>query len=577
MMSAAVRLRVHAAVFCCLLALSLQIWAHIVTSSPTFDEPYHITRAYIFLRTGDQALLARGGHPHLGNMLSVTPLLLLEDLRLPPHEPGWPQVRTFKDLFAVADTFFWRLGNDVDQVMIWSRFSGLLLAAFLGLAIFLWAKQLYGTPAGLLSLLFFTFDPNIVAHSGLVTTDLGGTLFIFLALYSLWRFCQRPSWSRLVATGVVLGMAQASKFSALFLIPTFVVLLAAAVTGPEGPKLAALTPGRAMGGTQGRRLIVLAGVCIVMFLVGGLVVWATYGFDVRYLVPPKATHPVLDRYIPANIPQLKAWVYAIAEHLPVPAPSYWGDLAWLVRYARAGHASFLAGLRGVEGWWYYFPIAFAIKTPIPTLLALGIAAVFSLRNRGHWRRDASLWLPMWMFAVVSISSSIDIGYRNLLPILPLAFVLVGQLATVLCSKRSRVIGVLLGIWLIAGTLRIAPHYLAYFNEAVGGPANGYRYLVDSNLDWGQDLKNLKRYADARGIDQVHLSYFGTCDPAYYGLNALPMPTAPPAEGSEPAYYAISATNLQSVYGSSKGDAHWLSRYTAVDTVGYSILIYRLPQ
>jgi hypothetical protein len=184
---------------------------------------------------------------------------------------------------------------------------------------------------------------------------------------------------------------------------------------------------------------------------------------------------------------------------------------------------------------------------------------------------------MLAFAATSVFSSIDIGYRNLLPLLPLICVFASQVVGYVKASWQKVVLVAALLWLMVGTVRLSPHYLAFFNELVGGPTNGYRYLVDSNLDWGQDLKNLTSYMEAAGIEELHLSYFGVSDPSYYGLRALPMPTEPPPSEQPPSYYAISATSLQGVYGSSSGQPHWLAQFTPMDSVGYSILIYRLPQ
>ena len=173
-------------------------------------------------------------------------------------------------------------------------------------------------------------------------------------------------------------------------------------------------------------------------------------------------------------------------------------------------------------------------------------------------------------------SSIDIGYRNILPVLPLAFVYVSKVAKRVAARLTQAALAALCIWYVVGTMAIAPHYLAYFNELIGGADNGYRYLVDSNLDWGQDLKNLRRYMEAQGIPEVYLSYFGTADPSYYGIDFLPMPDHPPDPDAPLAYYAISATSLQGVYAKGDGSSHWLTQYDPLDKVGYSIFVYRLP-
>jgi len=566
-----------------LLALCIQVLASVCTTSPTFDEPYHILRSYAYLKTGDSALLAQGGHPPLANMLSVLPLLLRSDLALPAHQPGWPDVGSFRDLFRVADEFLWHLGNDADSIILRARLPTILLSALLAGLVFSWAKQLHGVSAGLLALFLYAFDPNILAHSGLVTTDLGATFFVFASVYCLWRFCQRPSWSRLMLTGVAFGLAQATKFSALSLAPIFILLLLVWVFGMAGPALPFSLPAQGWLAKRPRlqRVYLVLGLCVVIFAIGLVVLWAVYGFEVRPLLPHEDSHPLLDRWIPGDHPGIRRVVYVLTEDMPIPAPAYFAEMAWLRRYTQAGHASFLMGQYTVKGWWFYFPVALAIKTPIPLLILLLAAITRSFTHKEELRKEYFLLIPMALFFATSMFSSIDIGYRNILPMLPLAFVYVSKLAgwaakTLRVSETLRVCLALLCVWYVLGTLTLSPHYLAYFNEFVGGPDSGYKYLVDSNLDWGQDLKPLKKYLDAQGILQIYLDYFGTADPTYYGIVSLPMPDRPPASDAPSAYYAISATSLQNVYGQGATSTHWLKQYQPVDKVGYSIFVYRLP-
>jgi hypothetical protein len=565
-----------------LVALGIQILASVRTWSPTFDEPYHILRAYVYLKTGDSALLEVGGHPPFSNLVSVVPLLLRGDIVLPAHQPGWPSIAAFKDLFSAADQFFWRLGNDADGILAWSRLPGLCLSLCLAGLAFLWAKARNGLQAGMLTLALFSFDPNLIAHSSVVTTDLGATFLTFATVYCLWRFCRRPSWGALALTGVVFGLAQASKFSCLFLAPTVAVTLwiwsGSEVASTFSPAALRTMPGQGVSTRRPwlRRLGLVLGLCLIVFLIGFVVLWAVYGFQVRPLLPHESTHPVLDRWIPGNGVTLRRAVYTLAENLPVPAPAYFDELAWLLRYSKAGHPSYLLGQYGQTGWWYYFPVAFVLKTPVPTLLLLMCALYLSLRHPDQAHDEYFLLVPMALFFGASVFSSIDIGYRNLLPVLPLAYVFVSKLAARASGRAAQMSLAALCLWLIAGTILVSPHYLAYFNELAGGPGNGYKYLVDSNLDWGQDLKNLKRYLNARGIKDIYLDYFGAADPGYYGIRARMIPDVPPSTDAAHAYYAISATSLVSVYAPG-GSAHdWIGLYEPVDKVGYSIFVYRLP-
>ncbi|MFH1569273.1 MAG: hypothetical protein ABIL09_14860, partial [Gemmatimonadota bacterium] len=263
-----------------------------------------------------------------------------------------------------------------------------------------------------------------------------------------------------------------------------------------------------------------------------------------------------------------------------------------------GHRAYLMGSLSTRGWWYYYSVALALKTPIPTMLPAAAGAV------GLWRRGPAVRLelaflagPVAVFAAAfTLSPGKDIGVRYLLPVYPFLYVLAGQAASaaldlgraVASPGRWRAIAAAgLCAWYAVGTLSHHPHHLAYFNELAGGPRGGHRYLVDSNLDWGQDLKGLKRYMDERGVKRIALSYFGTVDPALYGLEYdwLPsylLPRRPTEASGEPpqrGLVPVSVTNLAGVYldldGSMGRFFDRLRRLEPVATIGYSICVYDL--
>jgi hypothetical protein len=208
-----------------------------------------------------------------------------------------------------------------------------------------------------------------------------------------------------------------------------------------------------------------------------------------------------------------------------------------------------------------------------------MALVPSLRSGELFaKRQYLLYLPVVLFFLATFLSILNIGYRHILPVLPLILVSAGRVLAGRTKRWMRLAVVVLCIWHAASSLAIYPHYLAYFNESVGGADNGYRYLVDSNLDWGQDLKNLKAYMDENGLQRLHLAYFGSARTDYYGINALPLPLEKPAdlEQRPPAVYAISATYLQGGYLGDTQAFSWLRAYEPVDKIGYSIFLYRLP-
>ena len=531
--------------FCLIAAFALTLTAA-RSKSPTYDEEFHLTRGYVLWKTGDMRLSVE--HPPFLNRLCALPLLLFPEMRLPLDTPAWEQAR----IFDFAHLFLWEYNHDATRVVFMARFPVALLAILLGAYVYRWAAELYGARAGLMALGLYTFAPNILAHARLVTTDLGLTSFYFVASYFLWAFLQKREGKRLVAAGLTLGLALATKLSSLLLLP-----VSALVAGVFWLR-------RRPDAKHRRRLVSLGGSLLAIFGIGLATLWALYGFRIA---------PMEDGQI------------------PLPATRYFESLVELSRHTEEGHHGFLMGRYSLTGWWYYFPVAFLIKTPLPVLLLLGLAVALGVLVRS--RRDGLVVLipPLALFAT-NVASSINIGYRHILPVLPFVFVLGGGAASWVSSWRHWLgwsIVALLGTWYVLGSLAVYPHYLSYFNELTGGPGQGYRYLVDSNLDWGQDLPGLKHYVDESGISEVKLAWFGTADPAYYEVHYDPLPSRSlpfkdEAKGRyetffpsrpAPGVYAISATHLQGVYFENHDLYGWFREHEPVDRIGYSMFIYRV--
>jgi len=539
-------------------------------NSPTSDEQNHVSRGYHYLVTGNLDLNVA---PPLVNALSGVPLLLREGMVLPLYDTT--HRKTYINQFA--EEFVW-VYNDADTVINSGRLPIVLLSVVLGCYVFSWARELWGARAGLLALFLYVLDPNILAHSHLATTDLGLTCFIFISMYYLWRFWVRRKILDLSASGVAIGLALATKLSAPLLIPIagIAAVIEAFVVRDTTlsvhlPWLARISPSpRVM------RLCFLFVVLVLLSLFAFFTLWASYCFETAPLAA-RGSHATVDRLI--SRPALRQLTYRVVESIRIPFPTYFEGLGWLRRYAEKGTPAFLMGEHSTQGWWYYFLVAFALKTPLPTLVLVGLALLVTLR--GHHvraKRAYVLWIPVVAFFAVSFCSFLSIGYRHILPILPFLFVLASRAVLWLDRRWVKLALVSLGLWYAVGTIRIHPHYLAYFNEIAGGPDRGFEYLVDSNLDWGQDLKNLGVYMEESGLDSVYLAYFGSARPSYYGIEALPLPRERPEdlETRRPAVYAISATILQGGYLGDPEAFGWLRQYEPDVKIGYSIFLYRLP-
>ncbi len=554
--------------FC--LVFSFQVILAAIQKSATFDEPPNLVSGYVELRFGDYFMLARN-LPFV-KWLAAVPLLFV-DVKVPPAFP-------FTHAWAFAQQFLYEV-NDGDRLLLLGRMAVLPLALLLGGLVFRWTQELFGRPAGLFALFLYCFEPNLLAHAGLITTDLAVTLLMFGMVYGLYRVVQGGiSLTCLLLPGVALGLALLTKYTMHPLV--LIVLLLALVTSLGPRPLVVRVPGlpRVEVTGRGRKLAGL----LLLFLGWGVIayflIWAAYRF--RY----EASVLHLDPLLPSQ-PFLRGVLVFARDARVLPEAYIYGFLESLRDSGR--YPAFLMGEVRLGSWWYYFLVTFFLKTPVPLLLLVLLAVgVQARRWREAAERAAFLCLPVLIYFIAISASGYGIGHRHLLPIYPFLFVGVGGLVP--WARQSArggrwVQGALgaLALWYAGGTVAIAPHYLAYFNELVGGPNQGYKYLVDSNLDWGQDLKGLKRYMDAHGIGRVWLSYFGSASPDYYGIRYNYQPSykilKPNRDQVSSPFVAISATNLQGVYLEALGlDQDFYKQFRErqpIAKIGYSIFIYRM--
>lgn len=555
-------------------ALALTSLGHL---APTFDEQGFITRGLAYVRGESQSL--RVGHPLGLNALNAALLAPDAAVRLPTDDPSW----LLTSFHRPSELFLWEIGNDVSHVMFLARLPtiwlGLLLAAVAGR----WTWELTRKRwAGWLAMALLAFDPNILAHTRLATTDLGLAAFAFLAGYGLWRFWQRPSPLRALFAGVTFGLLQNTKFTAGLFIP----LLALVILSQFGIRISENAFRNLKSEFRNLFLLVLA-----YMVVAPLTLWAAYGFQIGTLPPDLPT-----------LPQLSGLTVPLSHHLEQLL-----DIGGRMQQATP---AFLHGRYSDSGWWYYFPVAFVLKTPLPTLILLVWAVIWRVKgyvtagregaaaHRGElsgrrtmFLNDAALLVPALGYFAIALTTDINLGYRHILPTLPFLVVFMATAVSAIHlpppTTYKWALGGLMG-WLVLIALWIHPYYLAYFNVLAGGPSGGWRYLVDSNLDWGQDLADLKVWMTDHDVDQVWLSYFGEARPSYYGINYIGLDSWPPRlmdpearpfypPDPAPGIYAISATNLQGVHFADHDEFAWFRAQTPVAKIGYSIFIYDVKE
>jgi hypothetical protein len=544
-------------------------------NSATFDEGAHLPAGWTHLALGDHRLNPE--QPPLVKLLAAAPLALLRPV-VRRDDRSWIEARQWD--FGRRFLYRW---NDADRLLFLGRLPVVALASVLVVAVFLEARRRFGAAAGVAAALAAALSPDVLAHGSLVTTDLGFALFYFLAIAVFCRLLETATLPRLFAAGLAAGAAFATKFSAPILAVALALLALVAVA--RGVPLRWRAVGRDGGSTGlAARLVHATALLAAAAAIALLVLWASYGFR-HDLSPDPATRAA--GLAPLEAPLASPWLrgLAAASRAGVLPEDYARGLLFVMTHSES-RPTFLLGRLSDQGFPHYFLLTFLLKTPVPLLLLAALAAGRALRLR---RQDlVFLWLPVLVYAALSLTRGLQIGHRHLLPIYPFLFLACAESAVRLVSWRrpaGAALLALLGTWYAGGTLWTHPHHLAYFNELAGGPANGWRLLVDSNLDWGQDLKRLAAWTRANGVTHLKLSYFGSADPAYYGIDAemLPGYTSPHAphvtrEIVPGDVVAVSATNLQGVY-LDPADRPLMERLRALEPIGragFSIRIYRAP-
>lgn len=556
--------------------LSLGAWR---TKSPTFDEPVHLFAGYTYLTRGD--FRVNPEHPPLAKLWAALPLLGLDAKDPIPSSPDWEQVPRHGSIgWRLADDMVFS-ANDADTLFAYARPAMVALGVLLGVFIYRWAKDLYGPPGGLAALFLYCLDPNILAHAAIVHTDVPFAAMFFIGTYYFQRAVARLTWPNLLGTASLFGLAAITKFSAITILPIWGLLGLLAVALRDRAEGPAGTPPPPT--PLWHRMACLAAILLCALAAASLFVWTAYAF--RFSVVAGGVGPAFlwERVMPQQ-PLARDLAAFLADHHLLPEGWLYG-LLYVLRYSR--RATFLLGELS-DGFWLYFPVAFLVKTPVPTLALLAVTAGLLVARRRLPGRELSLLVPAAAYFAVAVWSQMNIGWRHILPVYPFLFVLIGGTAAELWRSRNalrRGAMTLLGLWALIVPLYSYPHYLAFFNELAGGSRSGYRILVDSNLDWGQDLKGLKRWMDAHGVKQIAFAYFGTANPRYYGIEAVFLPgtnSLVARHGTErpdgaPEYVAVSATHLQGVYLHKVPRDYYrpLTTRPPVAVIGHSIFVYRV--
>jgi 4-amino-4-deoxy-L-arabinose transferase-like glycosyltransferase len=504
---------VAAGVVCLIAVFFLQLWLSVRRTSQTWDEGDHIFAGYMSWVRGDFGLNPE--HPPLVKLVATAPLL--------PLKLNVPKVgnRYFKtEAFEGGREFVF--GNDPDMILARTRTAASLFALALLVVVFLAAREMFGTGAGFLALTLLVFEPNLLAHAAYVTTDTALSFGMFATVYAFYRYVKAPSVRRLAVTGLAAGVALGAKHTGILVFPILALLLVceALVGRGEGGI-------GAQAAQAGKRALKLVAPLVVAGLIAVAVLWACYGF--RYRARPAGTNlvPPLAGYVQQLKPAEAKGITQLAKWHVLPESYLYGLTD--VRSLASWFPSYIFGKVYSNGVWYYFPVAFAVKSTLAlfAFLLLAAAAIVTRRLK-NGREILFLTVPPLFHLAVAMSSGLNIGVRHILPLYVFFSVLVAGAAWAFIRVNRRwayVVGTLLAAHVVSSAACF-PNYLAYANELWGGPSNTYKYLSDSNTDWAQQLKSVKKYVDARGVKDCWFAYFaaGVVRPSAYGIPCKTLPT-----------------------------------------------------
>lgn len=496
--------------------------------SATVDEPIHLASGYEWFAGRYVTDLT---HPPLARILGALPLRLQG---LPDPQPA-NMVERGNQLLYHGDRYVKNLAR--------ARIGNLVLLILAIVTVAAWARRLFSRAVAIAATAMLTAHPLLLGHAGLLTTDLSVAATLPLALLALDVYLESPTAKRGALLGLAIGLGILSKFSFFVFFPPCAIVL-----------LIVRRPLRMRAMTM---LLALA----VAFLVG----WAGYRFDVRR--PANVVergNEILEWAAPAPLKPIARLMGSI----PLPAPALPIGMAQVKLHEKLGHTAYLLGKESRDGWWYYFPVVFFYKSPLPWLMLVAWGAAVLRRNRN----GLMLVGVAAGILLIAMTASLNIGARHILPIVAPLSIVAGY-AAIDIWQRSRdawgrtALAAVLG-WLFAGVAVQHPDYLAWYNE-LARPNPSY-VAADSNIDWGQDVLRLADAARELHIDQMHGAFMNSTRLGAHGLNVTGLAPHQQVTG----WVAVSENWLR--FGEARGDYAWLSSYRPVRQVGKTIRLYHIP-
>ncbi|MFH1957702.1 MAG: tetratricopeptide repeat protein [bacterium] len=528
----------------------------ILKKSASFDEIAHLSNGIVYHKTK-----VFGSGPHHPPLLRLIAGFssYFSKVEIPPTDEitaekqqnaiSWsPPVD-----FIYGHNLFYKMHNRTGLLFFLGRFFILLLGIPLAVVLSKWAENLYGTGASIIPLTLFCLSPNILAHARTITTDFGSVSLTVIAAFFLWRFTNSLKLKDMILSSALWGITLSGKHTALFYFAVF--------------HLSAFFLCR-----RKRNFIILNFLQIPILI---FVINSCYFF----------TEPVCRNFFQPNELTALPWIFrplfAFFSKISCLPRMYLKGILISFIHSRNGHSAYLLGQYSTQGWWYYYPVAFIVKSTFASILAVTVS-IMSIAKKKITRGELFYLSPAILFALFMMNSNLNIGIRHILILWPFAFLFAGRTLKVIPGKFIKIIVILAAV----ENLLIFPHYISQFCILSGGAKSGYKYLGDSNLDWGQDLKILSEWWKKEGQPPLVLSYFGTSDPFYYGLkfqNCLSF-TIPAIENKtinpknpKREFLAASVTNLQGIYFRQKDIFSYFLQKKPYKRCGYSIHIYDITR
>lgn len=546
--------------------------------SPNLNEHAHLVAGVSHWKFGRFELYRV--NPPLVRMVAVVPVLFSDAEYDWSHFYETPGARP---VFNMGRQFIETNGEKSIWYFTIARWACLPFSLLGGYICYRWAKDLYGPFAGLCALTFWCFSPNMLAHGQFITPDCGATALGITAAYCFWKWLRQPDWRMATLAGLALGIAELTKTSWIILFGLWPVIwlvwicFSKSSDSPSWKKQAA-------------QLVCILSLGLYLLNLG-------YGFEGtftklnQYEFISNALAGYENEAQRAEGEKTNRFSDSVLGEIPVPLPKNYvlGIDVQKRDFEDFGRESYLRGEFQDHGWWYYYLYALAIKVPIGYWMMFGLACLhaFSQRAAGNsdWRDGLMLAMPaLTILILVSSQTGFNHHMRYVLPVFPFAFIWMGQSALWIVEKQ-KIAAVLTSVsllWAIGSSLMIYPHSLSYFNEAVGGPLQGHKHLINSNIDWGQDLLFLKEWIEQHPeAKPLQICYYGEYEPKDIGLD-YPLPPINKNHDPEfkppPGWYAISVNYLKGFgWHQPKHGFSYFQNYESVARAGYSIYIYHIEE